>query len=108
VADVIPLYRVKTIAARDLADRFRLVEKTPPKALEFRRGHRTPRFAGHELEAIAGVSTVKFTHRLRRSAKLRLFRVFKLMLRDLKDGPAVDTYRPVAERLREARWMRRL
>src|SRR2546426_1927561 len=101
MAQVIPLRRIKTIIASVLAARFPTVERTPPKAQEFRPERpRSPlsKVAGRELDALSGLPMGKFVHRARRNAKLRLFRVFKLF-GELKAAPAA-TYRPVAARLR--------
>jgi hypothetical protein len=108
MAPIIPLRRIKTIVAAALAARFPSLERTPPKAQEFRAERPRPesKIAGRERDPLSGLQMGKFVHRARRHAKLRLFRVFKLF-GDIKEVPAA-TYRPVAERLRVARWMLRL
>jgi hypothetical protein len=106
VADVIPLIRVKTIAAMALAERFPSVEKSPPKARELRPSRPASRIAGREADALAGFSASKFVQRVRRNAKLRFFRIFKLIGEQLAVEP--KAYRPVAERMRIARFLRRL
>jgi hypothetical protein len=98
---------VKTIVAAALAARFPSVEKAPPKTRELRPGRPIWRIAGRELDALSGIHAVKFAQRVRRNAKLRMFRVFKLF-GEIKQDPRVAAYRPVAERLRTARWMLRL
>ncbi len=106
MADVIPLHRVKTIAAGELAGRFPSVEKSPPKARELRPSRPASRMAGREEDALAGFSASKFVQRARRNAKLRFFRIFKLIEQQFAGEP--KAYRPVAERLRVARFLRRL
>ena len=110
MGEIISIYRVKTIATAALAVRFATVEKVPPKARELRARRPESRFAGHEMDAAAGFGQVKFAYRLRKSAKLRFFRVFKL-LDEQKAAPGeveASQYRSVAERIRRIRWMRRL
>ncbi len=107
MADVIPLHRVKTISAGELAERFPSVEKSPPKARELRPSRPASRMAGREEDALAGVTVAKFAQRARRHAKLRFFRIFKLIEQQFGVGEP-PTYRPVAERLRVARFLRRL
>jgi len=109
VAEVIPLHRVKTIAAGELAERFPSVEKSPPKAHELRASRPPSRIAGRERDALDGIGAAKFAQRARRHAKLRFFRIFKLLSQlKLEAAGAPSSYRPVAERLRVARFARRL
>ena len=110
MAPVIPLRRVKWIAAGELARRFACCERTPPKAQELRPSRPPSRIAGRERDALEQLAVVKFAQRARRNAKLRLFRIFKLF-NQLKQQAAElqpASYRPVAERLRVARFLRRL
>jgi hypothetical protein len=106
VAPVIQLHRIKMIVAEALAARFGSVEKAPPKERELRAARPRWRIAGRELDPLLGFSASKFVQRARRHAKLRLFRMWKLV-DDLKVQPAA-AFRPVAERVRVARWMLRL
>lgn len=106
MAPIIPLHRIKTIFTRALAARFGFVEKTPPKTIELR-AKPMGRIGGRTESALGGMQLSKFAQRARRNAKLRLFRMFKLV-GDLKVQPAASAFRPVAERLRVARWMMRL
>lgn len=111
MADVIPIRRVKVIATAALAARFLGpdgVDKAPPKARELRSGRPPSRFAGRELDVLAGAPTAKPAARARRHGKLRLFRVFKLFDALKGEETAAEGYRPIADRLRLQRWMRRL
>jgi hypothetical protein len=106
---VIPLRRIKWIDVVDLAARFVSVEKSPPKERELRCSRPPSRIAGREQDALAALAVVKFAQRARRNAKLRLFRIFKLFTQLKRDAAAQPTaYRPVAERMRVARFLRRL
>ena len=106
--EVIPLYRVKTIAYAADDKRFELLEKAPPKGLEALNVRPPSRFAGRELDALAGIAQNKFAHRSRMNSKLRFFRVFKLLTALKREELGEARYRPLAERLRMQRWMRRL
>ncbi len=118
MAPIIPLRRriqeLKLISAdlaAELARRFGPVEKAPPKTLELRVGRPEarprPPIADREADALEGYPLAKFVSRARRSAKLRLFRVWKLF-DHLKTERQAIAFRPVAERLRAARAMLRL
>jgi hypothetical protein len=109
VADVIPLHRVKIVDTAALAARFEGTarDRAPDKARELRTERRPSRFAGRELDVLATSLPLKLPPRARRHAKLRLFRVFKLF-DALKAEAAAPSYRPIADRLRLQRWMRRL
>jgi hypothetical protein len=108
VHDVIPLRRIKMIVVDALAERFGPVEKAPPKRTEFRDARPVSRIAGRQRDALGGMAPSKFAARVRKNAKLRLFRIFKL-LGDLKSAAAAPaTYRAVADRLRSVRAARRL
>ena len=106
VGELIPLRRIKTIfvtAGGRLAARFAPVEKAPPKTRELRflsPGGRIARMAA----PVIGLAELKFVQRARRHAKLHLFRMWKLF-GQLKDESVETAYRPVAERIREARSM---
>ncbi len=109
VHEIIPLRRIKLILADALAERFGPVEKAPSKRTELRYARPLPsRIAGRERDALGGIAPSKFAARLRKNAKLRLFRIFKLLdqFKSLAVPPPV--YRPIAERLRVARATRRL
>lgn len=107
-AEVIPLRRIKTVDPVRLAVRFCSGPKTPDKTCELRERRATPsRFDGFTRDPLDGFGAIKFAFRPRRALKLRLFRVFKL-IGDLKDATPAAVYRPVAERMRRARWTRRL
>jgi hypothetical protein len=96
-------------------------ERTPPKHQEMRVGGMSAPswlLAGlpaaelaASLEAMPGV---KFARHLRRNAKLRLFRIWKLFNESLKhpeeDGSSGEShaYRQVGERLRTLGFIRRL
>jgi hypothetical protein len=113
VHEVIPLLRArailpKRIALYELARRFACAEKGPPKHAELRRTERaTSRVAGRERDPLAGIPLAKYAPRVRRVAKLRLFRVWKLF-QELKALQPPPSYRPIAERLRSLRGRRRL
>ncbi len=107
-AEIIPLYRVKTIAYEADDKRFELLEKAPPKGLEAMNVRPPSKFAGRELDALQGTAQAKFAHRSCKSSKLRFFRVFKLLTAAKREELAEARYRPLAERLRLQRWMRRL
>ncbi len=110
VGEIISFRRIKTIVADALAARFAGVERTPPKSQELRLGRPGGRITERiDLigAAVGGLGELKFVHRARRHAKLHLFRMWKLF-GQLKGAPAATVYRPVAERLREARSMMRL
>jgi hypothetical protein len=109
VADVIPLHRVKIVDTAALAARFEGAwsDRAPDKARELRTERRPSRFAGRELDLLGTALPLKLPPRARRFGKLRLFRVFKLF-DALKAEPAAASYRPIGDRLRLQRWMRRL
>jgi hypothetical protein len=106
VGEIIPFRRIKTIVVDRLAERFAFIEKSPPKERELRLGKPEGRIAGRE-GVLGGLDQLKFVHRARRHAKLHLFRMWKLF-GQLKDEPAQTVYRPVAERIKEARAIMRL
>lgn len=106
--DVISLYRVKTISLEALESRFPSVEKSPPKGRELKASLPPSRVAGRQRDALEGAAWVKFAHRSRRNSKLRFFRVFKLFTTLKQEASRDPRYRPVADRLRLQRWMRRL
>jgi hypothetical protein len=108
VADVIPFRRIKCILIEALATRFATVEKSPPKAREFRAARPPSRIAGRELDALYRLHSFKFVVRARKSPKLRLFRIFKLLGQLKSPIAAPAAYRPVAERLHLMRRLRRL
>jgi hypothetical protein len=102
---------VKTISLEGLRARFESVEKSPPKARELRAARPPSRIEGREQDALADTARVKFAQRSRKNAKLRFFRIFKLFpTLKLEETPRSDDarFRPIAERLRLQRWMRRL
>jgi hypothetical protein len=106
-ADVIFLFRVKTIAFATLPLRLAPVEKFPAKRGDFKSASPRWRLAAAG-DPLAGLHDNKLPARARRGGKLRLFRVWKLY-GDLKaDGAAPAAYRALADRLREQRWLRRL
>jgi hypothetical protein len=107
MAPVIPLRRIKTVILDGLAARFGAIEKSPPKVLELRLARPLGRIAAKQLDALTGIQPAKFVHRARRHAKLHLFRMWKLF-GELKAQPGASGFRPVAERVRVARWMLRL
>jgi hypothetical protein len=110
VGEIISIYRIKTFATTAaLEARFAQVEKVPPKARELRGSRPESKFAGHETDAAAGFGS-KFAYRLRKNAKLRFFRVFKLLdeQKAAPDEAEASQYRSVAERIQRIRWMRRL
>ena len=105
---LIPLGRLRQIATETLAARFGWIEKTPPKARELREKP-AARVAGREHDVLGGLPAGKFARHLRRNAKLRLFRLWKLVQEPQKRALADDgPLRPLAERLRAIGWMRRL
>jgi len=110
VGELIPLRRIKTILVANcerLVARFAPVEKAPPKTSELRFLSPGTRIAQRVAAPVLGLQELKFVQRARRHAKLHLFRMWKLF-GELKEEPAATVYRPVAERLREARSMLRL
>lgn len=106
MADVIQLFRVKTLAFVGVPLRLAAVEKWPLRAAQLK--HASPRWRlASAGDPLAGLGDGKFARRARRGAKLRLFRVFKL-IGALKRDVAAPSYRDVGERLRAQRWLRRL
>jgi hypothetical protein len=109
VGELIPLRRIKdttaalyrTIVVHPLKARYASVEKSPPKSSEMRFVHPGARIA-ERVFALPGLDQLKFVQRARRHAKMHLFRMWKLF-GQLKEQPAETVYRPVAERIREAR-----
>lgn len=109
--------RLKEVATAALEARFGArgaIERTPPKHQEMRiAGISVPSWLpasdlAASLEAIPGV---KFARHLRRNAKLRLFRIWKLFNDSLKSGdePAPElAYRQLGDRLRTLGFVRRL
>jgi hypothetical protein len=91
VHEIIPLLRarglagLKLIRRAELALRFRSEGKAPTKEAE-RMLLSASRLAGRERDPLAGIRISKFTPRVRRAAKLRLFRVWKLFQE--KSAPA--------------------
>jgi hypothetical protein len=107
VGELIPLRRIKTILVAKcerLAARFAVVEKSPPKSRELRFLSSGRSIARRVTAPAAGMGELKLVQRARRHAKLHLFRMWKLF-GELKEAPAETAYRPIAERLREARAM---
>jgi len=91
--------------------RFSIFEKFPPKTAELRIGpiRLVSRLLGvtDPLEGLA--SEAKFGRHLRRNAKLRLFRMLKLINDTVKAESAPPmAFRQIGERLRSLSWMRRL
>jgi hypothetical protein len=110
VGELIPLRRIKTILVANcerLTARFAPVEKSPPKSRELRFLQPGARIARRVAAPVVGLGELKFVQRARRHAKLHLFRMWKLF-GQLKDERAETAYRPVAERMREARALLRL
>jgi hypothetical protein len=107
VADVIPLYRVKSIAFAIVPPRLDAVDKWPRKSAELKLASPYWRLAVAG-DPLAGLTDGKFAPRARRGGKLRLFRVFKLLGPLKGDGATPANYRDVGERLRAQRWLRRL
>lgn len=113
------LGRWKQVATAALEARFGPAsggDRTPPKHHEMRIGGITvPSWLpasdlAASLEAIPGV---KFARHLRRNAKLRLFRIWKLFNDSLKSGESDASapelgYRQLGERLRTLGFVRRL
>ncbi len=106
MGELIPLRRIKTIVVGALAARYATVEKSPPKSSEMRFVRPGTRIAERVLP-LRGLDELKFVQRARRHAKMHLFRMWKLF-GQLKEQPAETVYRPVAERMREARSLLRL
>jgi hypothetical protein len=107
VGELIPFRRIKTIIAAELAARFAQLEKAPPKASELRLVRPLGRIAERAGAPLVGLGELKFVQRARRHAKLHLFRMWKLF-GQLKEQPTETVYRPVSERIREARTLMRL
>lgn len=114
------LGRWKQVATAALEARFgwrEANERTPPKHQEMRvAGMSAPSWLpasdlAASLEALPGV---KFARHLRRNAKLRLFRIWKLFNESMKHaveeaGEAdASAYRQLGERLRTLSFVRRL
>ena len=114
MGELIPLRRIKdrtaalyrTIVKNGRWARYATVEKSPPKSSEMRFLHPGARIA-ERVFALPGLDNLKFVQRVRRNAKMHLFRMWKLF-GQLKEQPAETVYRPVAERIREARSLLRL
>jgi hypothetical protein len=116
VGELIPFRRFilgdKTAALRTIAvdvleaARYACVEKSPPKSRELRFVRPGERIAERVLP-LSSLDDLKFVQRARRHAKMQLFRMWKLF-GQLKDQPAETVYRPIAERMREARSLLRL
>jgi hypothetical protein len=108
VGELISFRRIKTIVVDRLsarmAARLAVVERTPPKTQELRFLEPGRRIAGRVASPVTGLAELKFVQRARRHAKLHLFRMWKLF-GELKDESLATAYRPVADRLREARSM---
>jgi hypothetical protein len=103
VGALLSLRRIKTIAVDLVAARFAHIEKAPPKWHELRLKSTAGRLAERIATVVPlGLHELKFVPRVRRHAKLHLFRMWKLF-GQLKAQPAETVYRPVAERLRTAR-----
>jgi hypothetical protein len=99
---------LKTIVRSALADRFAAVHRTPDKRGELRMTRGGDRIAERACAALDGLADLKLPARPRRRGKLRLFRSWKL-LEPLKSLPvAPRDYAAIADRLRSARWRRRL
>jgi hypothetical protein len=98
-------FAVRTIFADALATRFASIEKAPPKTRELRISR--PASAERVTTPLGGLAQLKFVQRARRHAKLQLFRMWKLF-GEIKEAPSATVYRPVAERIKEARAMLRL
>jgi hypothetical protein len=106
-ADVIFLFRVKTIDFAIVPPRLVAVDKCPKKSAELKLASPRWRLAAAG-DPLAGLDENKFAPRARRGGKLRLFRVWKLYGELKADGAAPADYRDVGERLRAQRWLRRL
>jgi hypothetical protein len=116
VGELIPLRRLisgetttaiyRKIVVDGLLARFGKIERTPPKSSELRFVRPGERIAERVLP-LRGLDDLKFVQRARRHAKMHLFRMWKLF-GDLKEESAETVYRPVAERIREARSLLRL
>jgi hypothetical protein len=107
VGELIPFRRIKTIVVATggrLAARLAVVEKTPPKSRELRFIAPGRRISLRVASPVSGLAQLKFVQRARRHAKLQLFRMWKLF-GEIKEDPVEMAYRPVADRLREARFM---
>jgi hypothetical protein len=107
VGELIPFRRIKTILIANcdrLAARFAPVEKSPPKTRELRFLQPGARIARRVAAPVLGLGELKFVQRARRHAKLHLFRMWKLF-GEVKSEPVETAYRPIAERIREARSM---
>ena len=108
LGEIIPLRRLKTVIAGALASRYAAVEKAPSKWRELRAAKPLGRILLRVQGPLAGFRDAKFVQRARRNTKLRLFRVWKLFDEVKPDTTPVPGFRPVAERLKTARWMLRL
>jgi hypothetical protein len=106
VGELIPFRRIKTIVVEVLHQRYGCVEKAPPKSSELRFVRPGARIAERVLP-LGGLDELKFVQRVRRHAKMHLFRMWKLF-GELKESPTETVYRPVAARMREARSLLRL
>jgi hypothetical protein len=108
--------RWKQVATAALAARFGSVERTPPKHQEMRiAGITVPPWlpASDLVASLEAIPGVKFARHLRRNAKLRLFRIWKLFNDSLKSGETESGatelgYRQLGERLRTLGFVRRL
>jgi hypothetical protein len=101
------LHRVKVLTPNGAPLRLDAVEKSPPKAREMKFGRGPSKFAGLSCDPVADLRGAKLPHRVRRAAKLRFFRVFKLLnaaKAETNDGAPVRTLAAGAH----DRWMRRL
>jgi hypothetical protein len=109
VGELIPLRRIKdktaalyrTIVVNGRWTRYATVEKSPPKASEMRFVNPGERIA-ERVWPLPGLDDLKFVQRARRHAKMQLFRMWKLF-GQIKEQQAETAYRPVAERIRQAR-----
>jgi hypothetical protein len=104
VGELIPFRRIKTIVVSKIAARFAVIEKAPPKSRELRFVEPGLRLARRAASPVSGLGELKFVQRARRHAKLHLFRMWKLF-GQLKEAPVETAYRPIADRIRDARSM---
>jgi len=107
VGDLISLFRWKALGPPALRERFDRQEKAPPKAHDLRAARPDSRMAGRVLDPMAHLGALKDGTPPRRRAKLRFFRVFKL-LEGVKADPSEAPVRELDAGFRALRWQRRL
>jgi hypothetical protein len=106
MGELIPLFRLKVLDPHH-PERWAVHDKAPAKARDLRSNRPAGRVASREADAVGPLAALKDHAAPRRRAKLRFFRMFKL-LSGAKEEPAPAPLRELDESWRRTHWMRRL